>query len=278
MKISIPIRISNTARVFRCASALEMPKLILYVILSAIFISLKIKPKRPLRLSIAGYRLEFVLSGSSGFGFFSEVVAGDEYRIFRPCLIQAAGAKPVLLDCGANSGFFSLWALKQNPNLEIYAFEPHPVTFSSLRRNIQINGQDRHILGVNQAIGLEPGVVRMQLRDDTNMAIASDVSQAGHSHPNGEIEIEITSLDVYCMERKIRPDYIKIDVEGYEVKALAGAVEILKHVRGIVVEAHSADLEDACRDLLSRAGFEVTQSKSLLLGVRSAKVKPSGMS
>jgi FkbM family methyltransferase len=49
--------------------------------------------------------------------------------------------------------------------------------------------------------------------------------------------IQSISLDEYCKNSNIRPDFLKIDVEGHELEVLKGAEEILKSYKpGLLVE------------------------------------------
>jgi hypothetical protein len=52
------------------------------------------------------------------------------------------------------------------------------------------------------------------------------------------------------------PDLVKLDIEGWELKALRGAARLLAERRPhVVVETHSAELERECRDLLVVHGY-----------------------
>jgi hypothetical protein len=51
----------------------------------------------------------------------------------------------------------------------------------------------------------------------------------------------VTTLDAYCVETKVEPDWLLIDIEGFEIQALLGARELIHRRRGrlgIVVEMH----------------------------------------
>lgn len=52
------------------------------------------------------------------------------------------------------------------------------------------------------------------------------------------------------------PDFIKMDIEGHEAVALAGASRVLdQRMPSLVVETHGIDVEKACIDLLTQKGY-----------------------
>ena len=68
-------------------------------------------------------------------------------------------------------------------------------------------------------------------------------------------------------ERTFVPDVVKIDIEGAEAGALAGAGRILAERRpGLLVEVHGADVEEACLEILQSYGYraEVVNQRRLL--------------
>ena len=83
------------------------------------------------------------------------------------------------------------------------------------------------------------------------------------------VEVRLTTLDQFVAETGLRPDLIKIDTEGTEVKVLAGARETLTSCRPIVIfecfgdrRGPIAEAFDALRYRLLAAPF--------LIGERSA--------
>ncbi|MGZ4816735.1 MAG: FkbM family methyltransferase, partial [Terriglobales bacterium] len=75
-------------------------------------------------------------------------------------------------------------------------------------------------------------------------------------------QVSITTIDEFCAEQGIRPDWILIDIEGYEVAALRGARETMFTCGAkLVVEMHPFLWDSArtsaeeFRDLLSEYGL-----------------------
>ena len=66
-------------------------------------------------------------------------------------------------------------------------------------------------------------------------AIASGPRNSTATH------VPVTSVDAFCEERHVLPDWITLDIEGYEVAALSGARGTIDAGRGrvgLIVEMH----------------------------------------
>jgi FkbM family methyltransferase len=56
-----------------------------------------------------------------------------------------------------------------------------------------------------------------------------------------EVTVPVTTLDEYCRSKELDPDWLFIDIEGFEIAALSGARQIIEKGRGqlgIIVEMH----------------------------------------
>src|SRR5690606_31956297 len=62
----------------------------------------------------------------------------------------------IVLDVGANIGGYTGDVLDINPNLNVYAFEPHPKTFTKLKENMESRN---NVTLINAAVGEEPGTL-----------------------------------------------------------------------------------------------------------------------
>jgi hypothetical protein len=55
------------------------------------------------------------------------------------------------------------------------------------------------------------------------------------------IDVSVITLDRYCEETGTEPDWLFIDIEGFEIAALAGAKDLIRRRRaslGIIIEMH----------------------------------------
>lgn len=132
------------------------------------------------------------------------------------------------LDIGANIGSFTLIASEQE-KARAYAFEPHPETFRLLQRNVELNRRNNVSL-FNIALGRAEGEVF--LSDDAGSA-------TNHIEPvqsERTVTVRCRRIDTVCSEHAIHPQYIKIDVEGFEYDVLAGFGVFLSDVDLLMIE------------------------------------------
>lgn len=124
----------------------------------------------------------------------------------------------VCLDVGANVGALTLAMARQaGPGGRVYAFEPGPVTFERLRRNIALNPWLTDVV-VPLSLGVadKPGTLFWN-EDWHNRGNATLLESAGTA-------VEVVSLDWYFGQVSLpRLDFVKIDVEGMEYEVLTGA-------------------------------------------------------
>lgn len=133
-----------------------------------------------------------------------------------------------IFDVGANTGQFASLTLKNNPNANIYSFEPHPISFAKL--NLLKSSNFRCF-----NIGLGAVNSKMTLYDYKNnqgsehAALNKDVITNVHDGEASEIEVDIVRIDDFCAEHNVEQvDLLKIDVEGFELDVLKGAENLIK--------------------------------------------------
>ena len=146
----------------------------------------------------------------------------------------------VCFDVGANVGIYVLQLSRWSaPGGRIVAFEPNPATLKVLRAHVAMNGLDSRVTIVPKGAGAGAGTATLY---DT--AGGSGLGRIGAPNPDihGTVAItaiEVTAIDDFVRETAMIPDWILIDVEGYEFAALHGAVDtIRRHAPHVVVEVH----------------------------------------
>jgi FkbM family methyltransferase len=156
---------------------------------------------------------------------FEEVEARLVQRLVSP------GAR--VFDVGANIGYYAtLFAQLAGEKGRVHAFEPAPSTHAQLAANVERNGPKNVTL--NQA-AVSDAAGEMNLYLNRESALTS-LGQTGRGKTVGTASVKVVTLDTYAAERGITAiDFLKIDVEGYEPKVLAGARELLQRSTGVVV-------------------------------------------
>jgi FkbM family methyltransferase len=125
----------------------------------------------------------------------------------------------VFVDIGANIGTYSLFVANRcGGKARILSLEPHPETFSKLAYNVRANGFSA-IETINQGVGPEQGRLRLYSSGGSNIGTASIVPEAVNN--KHQVDIEIVPLGDLLKSRMIeRVDLLKIDIEGFEDRAL----------------------------------------------------------
>jgi hypothetical protein len=148
-----------------------------------------------------------------------------------------------IIDIGANFGYHTL-LFSRECNYMVYAFEPQIQNFQLLKDNV-VNNETKNVCLFNYACG------------DCNCEIKMPVYNCDCSINMGDFtpdidcdnnEVSITRsilLDEINFSSKI--DLIKVDVHGWEKKVIAGAKNLLKtHKPVLIVEFEFCQLDKTC--------------------------------
>ena len=133
-------------------------------------------------------------------------------------------------DIGANIGSFTLVASEQS-DARVIAFEPHPVTAKLLSENVRLNGR-QNVMVCPMALGRHDGVVR--LTDQAGSSINHSVVQGD----GGTVEVPCGRVDTFCRAHGVVPEYVKVDVEGFEFDVLTGFGSLLRRVELVLIECN----------------------------------------
>lgn len=168
------------------------------------------------------------------YGGGSHVDSSGEKAVmewFRDSL--APGTVPVVFDGGANVGSWSLAMLSTlGGKVRLYAFEPSKATFAKYQENVRSDAVRV------QNFGLSDKAETLTLyTDEPGSGLASVYPRdAGVSLDLSE-EISLRTLDGFCLDEGVeRIDFLKLDVEGHELKALQGAQRMLGERRIGVIQ------------------------------------------
>ncbi|HEV3202514.1 MAG TPA: FkbM family methyltransferase [Bryobacteraceae bacterium] len=128
-----------------------------------------------------------------------------------------------VLDCGANVGVWTRTALDRGARL-VVAFEPAPENIESYRRNFKKEIAEGRVVLVPKGVWDKDDILLLK-RDPHNSAADSFIMLADGT-PG--VQAPLTTIDKAVAELKLeRVDYIKMDIEGAETRALVGSTETI---------------------------------------------------
>ena len=133
----------------------------------------------------------------------------------------------IVLDAGANVGVFTRKALWAGA-AKVIAIEPAPENLECLRRNFAAEIADGRVVVYPKGVWDKDDVLKLQI-DPNNSAEDSFFRkfQGGHF-----IEVPLTTIDKMVAELGLpKVDFIKMDIEGAEQKAVVGARNTIARFR-----------------------------------------------
>lgn len=137
-----------------------------------------------------------------------------------------------IVDVGAHQGIFTVGAaMKVGARGRVLSIEPFPPNFRRLEGNVRLNGFSNVSL-VNGAASDRGGRAVLH----TTNAVSGGQSLVYDSPERGVLDVPVETLDRLLDEAGLKPDLIKIDVEGSCLSVLRGASKTLSRRPRLVME------------------------------------------
>jgi FkbM family methyltransferase len=172
---------------------------------------------------------------------------------------ELARSGGMLIDAGANLGYFSLLWCALNPRNDCIAFEASPRTYPLLKMNIARNGFEKRVTSCPLAVGRERGTAQF------NLGPAEQFGWGGLSlaQTNDTVKVDVVKIDQMVPEDRLVA-LLKIDIEGADTWALLGCERLLR--KGLVgevwYEQHKERMallgigEDTAQNYLRSVGYK----------------------
>lgn len=181
--------------------------------------------------------------------FATSLLLGKAYEKCETDLFnEVVGEGMVVIDCGANIGYYTLLAAKLvGERGKVFAFEPEPSNYALLVKNIEANGY-HNVVPARKAISDRTGSITLSLADDPS---GHSLGQIAQEHARGSITVDSVTLDEF-LEQNITPvDVIKMDIEGAEMRALEGMNNVILQNPNLKI------MTEFCPSYLERCGSSV---------------------
>lgn len=192
------------------------------------------------------------------FYIYSEIFVDTYYDV------KLDTNKPLIIDVGANTGYFALRMKQMYPEAKIICFEPYPPCVDQIKETIEIN----------KLKNVEIKELAVSDKAEKSKLYIHPTNIAGHSIYSENVSenyVEIESVTLTHVLSMIKPDskcdLLKLDCEGAEypiIKSLT--IEQSKNFEKIIYEP-TYDSYDilALNEHLKIVGYEVKTKQSLYL-------------
>lgn len=199
-----------------------------------------------------------------------KAITQQHHRELIPLFATLIAPNAVIVDVGAHAGQFSKLFASLAPRGRVYAFEPSAYARSVLKPALLVGGRGRvevAPLGLSDQAGDQ--VLHTPVKRGGGLGFGIAHLGGGPGGSDVDQTIALTTLDAFAEARGLqRLDLIKIDVEGWEHRALAGGRRTLERFG----PALYAEVDDA---MLARAGDSAEGLFAWLAGLGySARTTP----
>ncbi len=183
--------------------------------------------RKPTTIIFVGFKI-------SGFDFqtlhylIGEIFVKNEY------FFSTSKSKPIIFDCGSNIGVSLLYFKFLFPNSRVTCFEPDPRTFKLLKKNVKIN-KLKNVTLYNHALSDRNHVINFYISNAPGSLIMSSYKER-----MAEVSVKVKAIKLSEIIKNDHIDFIKMDIEGSEVKVLNDLVNKnkLSQIDELVIEYH----------------------------------------
>lgn len=173
----------------------------------------------------------------------------------------------VIYDIGCNVGYTALLALIQRPERPMLLVDPNPMALQNAAINLIANGLSSQVYFKNAFVSEKVDEIVKFYTIGTGAAGSMHASHAQSAASiNAFIDVNTVTLDYLYSQYKLKPDLVKIDVEGAEVFVMQGAKSMAKatacaffvemhNVEGLGMEAAAQMILDWCDEMNYKAWY-----------------------
>jgi FkbM family methyltransferase len=204
-----------------------------------------------------------------------KAAAKQHHRALAPMLARLVPKDAVVFDVGAHAGQYTKLFARTARGGRVYAFEPGSYARAILRAVVWLHGLG-NVAVLPMALGAAAGVAPMTLPVKHRGSLGFGLSHLGAPQDRWRIVVQelvsITTIDTAADALALdRLDFIKADIEGWELRLLRGAENTLRRFRPRL-------LIELSQEHLARAGDRMSEVFDFLavLGYQGFRLDPGG--
>jgi FkbM family methyltransferase len=221
------------------------------------------KAFQPVQFVTRGNRLKFDVPSTGEYLVFKEIFVTDFYDMDN--LVKRLGAKPVIIDIGANVGYFNIMLFSKTKDATVYAYEPIPANYELFKKTIALNPLlQKKIHLFNKAVtGTPQQFVELYMESATENSVIASVYADFDKQNKYSVKVPAISLQQIVDENKLgKIDLVKIDCEGSEYPIIYETPgNVWQQINMLTIEVHNLDEDkrNAARlgKFLEEKGFQV---------------------
>lgn len=208
-----------------------------------------------IKVNFIGQKLKFYLERRSDFSAFYQVFVERTYQKLTNKIKQG----DVVIDAGANIGIFTVMSSILVGNTgRVLSIEPDPENISVLKKNIELN-RLKNVEIVNKALYEESG----KKIKFTQNGVMSKIITDSIKTDSKTIDVETITFDDLISQKELKPNILKMDIEGAEKFALLSAENMMKTLNYFEDEIHSKDDMDILERYSNSFSIRKEQIKSM---------------
>lgn len=140
------------------------------------------------------------------------------------------------IDGGAHRGTVTRRLREAFPQAVIHAFEPQSDSFAVLQQTF---AGDPRVRPWRAALGRDNSTANLNINKACYSSLLNSLDPAAMQATGTTESVPVLRLDDWAASERIEPEFLKLDLQGYELQALEGAENLLlHHIRAVLTEVN----------------------------------------
>jgi FkbM family methyltransferase len=214
-----------------------------------------------MNLIINGEKYELDYLDGYDYPTFWEIFINEDYGKEPSCVVEKGD---VVLDIGANKGFFTLNALQKGAS-KVYSVEPVKHSYEQIKKLLK---DFPNVEPINKAIGETNGTISMFVDPDASATNCVTAYGDMFGRESNVVEVESVNINTLIEQINVGIDYMKVDCEGSEFELFKTISEKnLMSIGKMAIETHGDEIDNFVHEKLMDNNFKVYRYDNILFAV-----------